>query len=116
MGSNPIVGFTDLCLCVDAGGRDLCKDRLTRYQEREFNGTKINGGKSNVTAGAGRATVTHHHGMASTSSMDGWAEQFFCNGESKVLLHPLTCGLYVWLCCCFVVVQAPASFSSQPCR
>ena len=22
--------------------------------------------------------------MASTSSMDGWAEQFFCHGESKV--------------------------------
>jgi hypothetical protein len=42
-----------------------------------------------VARGYGRATVTHHHGMASTSSMDGWAEQFFCNGESKVIVAHL---------------------------
>lgn len=66
------------------GEKDLCGERELRYQEREFNGTKVNGGTSKVAAGTGRATVTHHHGMASTSSMDGWAEQFFCAGESKV--------------------------------
>jgi hypothetical protein len=26
----------------------------------------------------------HHHGEASTSDMDGWAEQFLCAGEAKV--------------------------------
>jgi hypothetical protein len=66
------------------GETDLCAERAARYQEREFNGTKIHGGTSKVTNGTGRATVTHHHGMASTSSMDGWAEQFVCYGESKV--------------------------------
>jgi hypothetical protein len=26
----------------------------------------------------------HHHGEASTSDMDGWAEQYICAGETKV--------------------------------
>jgi hypothetical protein len=36
------------------------------------------------TPGKGRAAVTHFHGEASVPSMDGWADQFFCNGETKV--------------------------------
>ena len=129
----------DCCRCADIAGtigeKDLCGERESRYQEREFNGTKVNGGTSKVAAGTGRATVssnemfsevtievcfrsfeaahkkqlklprkrkrkisfdflqvTHHHGMASTSSMDGWAEQFFCFGESKMTAPP-ACGL-----------------------
>ena len=81
-----------LLIALKTGEKDLCGERESRYQEREFNGTKINGGTSKVAAGKGRATVTHHHGMASTSSMDGWAEQFFCFGESKVTSAPV-CGL-----------------------
>ena len=37
------------------------------------------------TPGKGRAAVTHFHGEASVPSMDGWADQFFCNGETKVI-------------------------------
>jgi hypothetical protein len=34
--------------------------------------------------GRGRATVIHFHGEASVPSMDGWAEQYFCQNETKV--------------------------------
>ena len=37
-----------------------------------------------IAPGTGRAFSVHHHGQASTSDMDGWAEQFICAGESKV--------------------------------
>jgi hypothetical protein len=63
------------------GGYDLCGDRLQRYQQRNSTG-KVDEVKTN---GTGRATVIHFHGEASVPSMDGWAEQYFCEGESKVI-------------------------------
>ena len=63
-----------------AGELDLCGNRLNRYQQRNSTG-KVDEVK---TAGKGRATVIHFHGEASVPSMDGWAEQYFCQGETKV--------------------------------
>jgi hypothetical protein len=60
--------------------KDLCGNRLNRYQQRNSTG-KID----EVTKpGRGRATVIHFHGEASVPSMDGWAEQYFCQNETKV--------------------------------
>lgn len=63
-----------------AGETDLCANRLNRYQQRNMTEAK-----TVKTRGYGRATVTHHHGQAAVSSMDGWAEQYFCRNETKVL-------------------------------
>ena len=61
------------------GERDLCGNRLKRYQQRNSTETDV------VTQpGRGRATVIHFHGEASVPSMDGWAEQYFCQNETKV--------------------------------
>ncbi len=62
------------------GGTDLCADRLSRYQQRNSTG-RIDEVK---TPGTGRAVAVHFHGEASVASMDGWAEQYFCKGETKV--------------------------------
>jgi hypothetical protein len=53
--------------------RDLCRDRAERMPHYP-----------NITRGFGRGHTVHHHGEASTADMDGWAEQFFCAGETKV--------------------------------
>jgi hypothetical protein len=71
--------LTRQLICL-AGELDLCGNRLYRYQQRNSTG-KVDEVK---TAGKGRATVIHFHGEASVPSMDGWAEQYFCQGETKV--------------------------------
>ena len=119
---NPWFGPAGPAMNGGPGERDLCANRLNRYQQRNMTEAKMV-----KTRGYGRATVrlrniaklychlplkyivmdskaplvtfslflfllqvVHHHGQASTSSMDGWAEQFFCRGETKVRPH---CGL-----------------------
>jgi hypothetical protein len=76
-----------------AGETDLCANRLNRYQQRNSTG-RIDEVQTN---GTGRATVIHFHGEASVPSMDGWAEQFFCHGETKVTAwQPTSVGLLVF--------------------
>ena len=85
---NPWFGPAGPAMNGGPGERDLCANRLNRYQQRNMTEAKLV-----KTRGYGRATVIHHHGQASTSSMDGWAEQFFCRGETKVRQR---CSLTVW--------------------
>jgi hypothetical protein len=69
----------DWCLAapIPSETRDLCRDRAERFEH-----------SPGIAPGTGRAFSVHHHGEASTSDMDGWAEQFICAGESKV-----SCGI-----------------------
>ena len=34
------------------------------------------------------ACSVHHHGMASLPAFDGWADQYFCYGETKDYVLP----------------------------
>jgi FtsP/CotA-like multicopper oxidase with cupredoxin domain len=53
---------------------DICKNRPNRVV--------------NATAGTGRGFSVHHHGMASLPAFDGWADQYFCHGETKDYVLP----------------------------
>jgi hypothetical protein len=54
--------------------KDICRDRAERMPH-----------SPGIEPGAGRGFTVHHHGEASTSDMDGWAEQYICAGETKVV-------------------------------
>jgi hypothetical protein len=80
---SPVVGsgllcqwFDEIC-CVPTETKDLCRDRAERFEHYP-----------GIERGFGRGFSVHHHGEASTSDMDGWAEQFICNGETKVFAIP----------------------------
>jgi hypothetical protein len=60
-------------VCPKTETKNLCRDRAERFEHYP-----------GIAPGTGRAFSVHHHGEASTSDMDGWAEQFLCNGETKV--------------------------------
>ena len=49
---------------------DICKERTKRT--------------GHPVPGKGRGVAVHHHGMNTVASSDGFAEDVFCAGESKV--------------------------------